>query len=338
MKRRATISQVAKKAGVSTATVSRYLNQTAQVSDDTAERIRSAIDRLSYIPSFAGRSLKENRSRTIGVVIPSIIPHSYSLAVESLQSACRERDYAALVMTTAYEPDSEHQALETLIARGVDGLIINLGSAHLDTHLAWLETLDVPFVLLFNEQEHSQHPFVAAENRLAMQQLVEYVTGLGHERITLLAGDFSSARRYALRAQGYREAMAAAGLKQHIKVHELPLSLDGTKALVSQILTEPRRPSVLLTTHNSLAFHVLGLLHQQNIRVPADMSLATFNGHDIARLLSPTLCSIEQPFDAMGTAAVNILLGLIDGKTGNTQQRFSCELQTGQSLVRLGKR
>lgn len=332
MKRRATIAQVAKEAGVSIATVSRHLNQTALVNDDTAERIRAAIEKLSYIPSFVGKSLKENRSRTIGVVIPSIIPQSYSWAVESLQRACRARGYAALVMTTAYEPADERLALETLIARGVDGLVVNLGSSHLEEHLALLERLEVPFVLLFNEEEHSQHPFVAAENRLAMQQLVEHVIALGHQRITLLAGDFKDAQRYALRAQGYREAMSAAGLAQHIDVKELPLSLNGSEALVTELLKTPQRPSVLLTTHNSLAFHVLGLLHRHGIQVPAEISLATFNGHDIAQILSPTLCSIEQPFDAMGKAAVDIVLGMIEGESRDIQQRFSCTLQGGQSL------
>lgn len=334
MHKRVTIAEVAA-AAVSTATVSRYLNGSATVSEDAARRIRETIDRLGYIPSLVGKTLKENRSRTLGVVIPSMVPQSYSWAVESLQRACRARGYAAMIMTTDYDPDDERLALETLISRGVDGLIINLSSAHLEGHLQWLQRHQLPFVLLFNEQEHSAYPYVAAENRAAMLELVGELVGLGHRRIALLAGDYQQAQRYALRATGYREAMQAAGLDAHRQELELPLSLEGTAEALDRLLASDTPPTAIVTTHNSLAFHVLGLLQRRGLRVPQDISLATFNGYEIARLLTPALCSIEQPFEDMGRAAVEMALDMIEGREMEQQRRFSCRLFTGDSVQRL---
>lgn len=332
MNKRITITGVAKAANVSTATVSRYLNNSATVTEETAERIREAIDRLGYIPSLVGKTLKENRSRILGVVIPSLVPQSYSWAVDSLQRACRACGYASMIMTTDYDLENERHALETLVSRGVDGLLINLSSGHLDEHIKWLQQHQLPFVFLFNENEHNSHPYVAAENRAAMREMVNKLISLGHHRIVLFAGDYQKAHRYELRALGYREAMQKAGLGKHQYECELPLSLSGTAFALDGVLKDNAPPTAIVTTHNSLAFHLFGLLQERGIRVPDDISLTTFNGYDMARLLTPSLCSIEQPFKEMGNAAVKMIVAIIEGREVDRQLSFSCRLFLGNSL------
>ena len=243
MGNRITITGVAKAANVSTATVSRYLNSSATVSEETAERIRETIDRLGYIPSLVGKTLKENRSIILGVVIPSLVPQSYSWAVDSLQRACRTCGYASMIMTTDYDLKNERHALETLVSRGVDGLLLNLSSSYLDEHLEWLQQHQLPFVFLFNEHEHNSHPYVAAENRAAMREIVNKLICLGHHRIALFAGDYQKAHRYELRALGYREAMQKAGLSDHQYECELPLSLEGTAIALDRLLNEDSPPT-----------------------------------------------------------------------------------------------
>jgi len=205
-----TIKDVAAHAGFSIATVSRAINAPHTVNPVTLDKVRQSIDALRFRPNPLGRQLRGERTRLIGVIVPTLANPVFAECLQGIDELAAAHGYRLMLMTTQYDADRERRAIETLREHRVEGLILTVTDA--DTH-PLLDELDrdgLLYVLMHNDTV--RRPSVSVDNRLAAYEGVRMLIAHGHRRILMLAGTLAASDRARQRHLGYAQAMQQAGL------------------------------------------------------------------------------------------------------------------------------
>ncbi|MEQ5838996.1 LacI family DNA-binding transcriptional regulator [Paraburkholderia acidicola] len=328
-----TIKDVAAHAGFSIATVSRVINAPHTVNPLTLEKIRRSIDTLNFRPSPLGRQLRGERTRLIGVVLPTLANPVFAECLQGIDDLAAAHGYRLMLMTTQYDADRERHAIETLRAQRVEGLILTVADA--DTH-PLLDELDrdgLLYVLMHNDT--ARRPAVSVDNRLAAFDGVRMLIAHGHRRILMLAGTLAASDRARLRHLGYAEAMQQAGLAA---APALEIDFNANElapAVLAHLTTGPHRPTALFCSNDLLAMVVMRGLHRARMQVPNDMSILGFDGLAMGELLSPPLASICAPNREIGSAAWRRLIARIDRSAPDTSLALTLPhtLRTGATIA-----
>lgn len=313
-----TIRDVALVAGVSVATVSRVLNGTGRVSGRTSESVLAITRQLGFRPNLLGRNLRSTRTRTIGVVLPSLNHPVFAECLQGIEAAAQANDHVIAISTTGYQVDSEERVSERLLQQRVDGLILTVADAAHSPVLDKLDAEGVPYVLVFNQtgkkqSKHPERPSVSVDNFAAGRQVVEHLLALGHQSVHMLAGQFQQSDRSHQRFLGYQAAMRAAGLPWSPPL-ELPFNTSDTRAELQDLLNRRQPPTALFCSNDQLAMTVMRDLRGLGLRVPEDISLAGFDGVRVGEWMSPVLTTVVQPTAEIGRTAVELLLQLMAGE------------------------
>jgi len=327
-----TIRDVAAKAGVSIATVSRSLNATGLASVDTAERVRRAAQELGFKPNPAGRALKTARSHVIGVMVPSLRNPVFAEAVEGIEAAANAAGYGVVVASCGYAREREIEIVEGLVGRRVDGLILTVAQAASADALARLAPASMPFALLYNEVAPAGARAVAIDNLAAGRAAAQALVACGHRRLAMVAGDFSASDRQAPRRDGFLAGAREAGLAPP-PVLSTHFGAPRLGAEFGALFAGPDRPTGLLCATDMLAFEAIRALKTRGLDVPRDVSVVGFDGIDIGALVSPSLATIVQPNAAMGEAAFAFVENRIEGRAdGERPSVLPFHFRPGESL------
>jgi DNA-binding LacI/PurR family transcriptional regulator len=302
-----TIRDVAARAGVSIATVSRVMNQSGAATPATATRVREAISELGFRPSQIGRSLKTSKSRTIGVLVPSLANPVFAESIAGIELAAQRAGYSVLLATSHYNRHRETAAIETLRAHWVDGLILTVVSADDSPSLDLLDAAAVPYVLIYNQPHRSDRAAVTVDNVAAARDAVASLVALGHRRIAMLAGVRAASDRTILRQEGFEAAMRAAGLTPGQTLEVDFEALDAERA-VAALFDGPEAPTALFCGTDLIAIAAMKALSARGLSVPKDVSIVGFDGIAVGAMLQVPLTTIEMPVHAMGERAVEQLL------------------------------
>lgn len=303
------IQDVARQAGVSVATVSRAFNLPDKVSADTRERVQTAARALGYRPNASARTLRTQRSRVLGVVLPTLLNPVFAECLDGIAHAAAERGYAILPVTTNYQLGQEVRAVDQLLSESVDGMILVVSNPATSIALVRLETAGTPYVLAYNR--HPDHPCVSVDSELAVVQLVTHLAALGHREIAMVCGQLSASDRAQQRHRGFVTGMQAAGLEARLL--EVPF-IDAAAASLAELLQAPRRPTALVCSNDLLAIRAIRAVRQAGLRVPEDVSVTGFDGIALGLDLTPMLSTIVQPNARIGeTSAAMIVQALADG-------------------------
>ncbi len=327
---RPSIKHVAAAAGVSVATVSRALNAPETVRADTATRVHRAIARLGFRPNLVGRNLREGRTRTVGVVLPTFTNAVFAECLEGIERAARERDYAVVLTATDYHADEEDEACERLLSHRVDGLILTVANAAKSRLLDRLERERVATVLVYNPMASGRRLTVSVDNRAAAREAVEHLIALGHRRIAMLTGTLVASDRAAERYRGYRDALKAAGLEPRRAV-EMPRHTEGNLDVLREIFRGALAPTALFCSNDLLAIAVMRDLRALALKVPDDVSLVGFDGIAFGQYVDPPLTTIEQPSKEMGARALDLLAARLEEQRGLAAIQLPHRLRTGLS-------
>ncbi|MFD5848106.1 LacI family DNA-binding transcriptional regulator [Streptomyces chartreusis] len=304
----ATMADVARRAGVSVATVSHVLNETRPVLPHTRQAVLDAMEELGYTPNTLARSLVTSRTRSIGLAVSAISNPYFTEILQGVEAAALEHGYSLLIVDPHDDPVHERKVVQLLHERRVDGMIV-APSADPRELLAYLGRHKVPAVLLDRVVDGSTgFDQVCADSAEPMARLVTHLAGLDHRRIGLVAGlpGLSTTRE---RLTGYRDGLSAAGLAhdERLVVHgnsESPGAEQATTALLS--LASP--PTALVTANNAMTMGALRSLRDHGLSVPDDIALCCFDDFAWADLFSPRLTAIAQPSRDIGAQAVSVLL------------------------------
>ncbi len=308
---RATMQDVALRAGVSIATVSRVFSGSNVVVPATAMAVESAAKSLGFRPNLVGRHLREKKTKTIGVMLPTISHPVFAECLQSIEAAASENAVAILFASTGYNEGLEERASELLLQRRVDGLILTVANATTSKLLTKLDEERTPYVLAYNQPIDVHRMFVSVNNQVAAGDMVQHLIVLGHKKIQMVLGKSLQSDRSMLRYEGYLNAMSAHGLEPMPPFEVDFLSKDFSTA-IQGIVSQKQPPSALFCSNDQLAMTVISQLQRLGITVPDGISIAGFDGIEIGQLMSQRLTSIAQPNSLIGRFAIENLLKIID--------------------------
>jgi len=302
---RVTILDVARVAGVSKSSVSRFLDERLPRSEsETARRVRQVAAELGYVRDVSAASLRRGQTNTIGVIVPRLTDTVMAMLYEAIARACSRSGQFAVVATTDDESDADRAAAQTLIQRGVDGLILSTAREGGGLAEELLER-EVPFVLALRTDGRSLSS--VGDDRLGGYLATRHLIDLGHRRIGLIAGpDYASSSRERL--AGYRQAMAEAGHEINLR-WIVPSTFgiqSGADAAMALMALKPA-PTAIFAVNDNTAIGALSALTRLGLSVPSDISLVGYNDIPLVSLLPTPLTSVRVPFDQIASNALDLL-------------------------------
>jgi len=311
-----TIKDVAKLANVAPSTVSRVIANSPRISEKTKQKVREAMEQLSYHPNFIARSLASQSTQTIGLVMPSATDVVFQnpffpTVLRGLSEGAHEKQYG-LYMTTGKTDEEIYDGVVQMVQGGrVDGVVL-LYSKVEDKILTYLQSQDIPFVVIgkpFKNVEEITH--VDNDNFRATKEVTEYLIGLGHDHIAFVGGNLNFVVTVE-RLLGYEKALRDhhIPLNNDYIVHEQFLREGGQEA-VRELLSLSTPPTALVVADDLMALGVLNTLDEMGIVVPEDISIVSFNNVLLSEMSRPPLTSVDINIFDLGYEAAKSLIQMI---------------------------
>ena len=307
-----TISDVARRAGVSTATVSRCLNTPDRVQPATRKSVQSAIEALGYTPNFGARALTAGRTGTVAAIIPTMENAIFARGLQAFQETLNEAGRTLLVATSQYRADLEAQQIRTLISRGVDGLLL-IGYARAPELYEMLDRRGIAVLSAWVHDASQPRPAVGFDNVTAMAAMAKEVIARGHRRIAMISGYSAANDRASGRIEGVRQALREAGRPDDLRVIETDYSIEAGETAAGQLLDTTDRPTAIMCGNDVLALGALREARRRGLSVPDNLSVTGFDDIEVAQLADPALATVHVPHRRMGHEAARIILAAIDG-------------------------
>lgn len=308
------LEDVARLAGVSTATVSRCLNSPDQVVSKTRDKVTAAIDELGYLPNSNARALAANRSYIIGAIIPTMENSLFASGLQAFQEVLNTSGFDLLVSSSSYDRDNEEKQIHSLVSRGAEGLFL-IGTDRNSAVYDFLDERNIPYVISWSYDSSTKHRgaghFIGFNNSEAMQKITEKVISCGHRRIAFMAGLQKDNNRSVERVSGYKKAVEKAGLS--VSVYESSFDFDEAANVFSVIMKGVSPPTAVVCNNDILAAASVLAAKEMGFRVPEDISITGFDDIQLALVVEPQLTTVRVPHRRMGAEAAKALIGQISG-------------------------
>ncbi|MGB4008367.1 MAG: LacI family DNA-binding transcriptional regulator [Bacillota bacterium] len=307
-----TITDVARKAGVSTSTVSHVINETRYVSDQVKQRVHAAMKDLNYQPNVIARSLRTRETQTVGVVVSDITNPFFTNIVRAIEDEVLKQGYNIILCDTDEKPEREQVYLRLLMGRRVDGLIVAPSSGNADLLQLAIES-GYPTVLLDRSIPGLDADVVLSDNEGGAFDAVSYLVGIGHRRIGIIAGRLEVSTG-ADRMAGYVRAIKAHGIpvdESLIEVAQFKREIAYEKT--REMLARPEPPTALFVCNNAMTAGAMAAVKAAGKKVPKDISVVGFDDSEWAALMDPPLTVVAQPIVELGTRAAQLLMRRISG-------------------------
>ncbi len=314
------IKDVARLAGVSIATVSRYLNDPESIRGDNRRNVERAIRRADYAPNRLAQNFRRGRTGIIMVVLPSVGDPFFSDVMQGISRVAAERHYSILIRETAMNTLSLDQYSDIVLSKQADGIIL-LASTCPATPLRprATDTPPAPIVLGCENLSPELGPVAAVriDNYAAAIEATRHLLDLGHRRIAFVNG-WRGAALTADRERGFRDAMASAGLDvDERRVVEGQLSAAGAMQAAEQLLQDPQPPTAIFCANDEMAIGAMHGIRSHGLSIPGDISVVGFDDVRYAALLNPPLTTVAQPGELIGERAMERILAAIDSKAAD---------------------
>jgi LacI family transcriptional regulator len=313
-----TIKDVAREAKMSVATVSRVLNGSGPVSEETRRLIREVAGRMRYVPHSGARSLITSKTQTLGVLLPDLYGEFFSEVIRGMDDTAQRNGFHLLI-SRAY---ADRHGIETAIRamRGrADGVVVM--SPDLDAESLLNLPSTIPVVLLCSVSRGNEIDSLTIQNCRGAREMVAHLISVGHRRIAIIKG---SPRNYdaAERLRGYRMSLREAGIMlDPLLEREGDFTEAAGYSAVLKLIALKNRPTAIFAANDSMAIGVLSALRESGIAVPEEMAVAGFDDIPLARYMDPPLSSVHVPIWELGARAVDLLLHGITHKNDHPRRR-----------------
>lgn len=307
VRKKVTISDVAREAGVAQMTVSRVVNGGNYVSEGVQKRVRAAIEKLGYQPNEAARILKGQKARLIGLIVPTLADTFFATCANAIQDVATRFGYMTLIQTSSSRTEVETSEIDMMVSRNVAGLILIPMEQEASPRLVEVQASGVPIVTIDRVIQGLKANEVLVENTLGAEKAVRHLIGHGHKRIACLGYD-AELLSIQERIQGYTNAMKEAGLRPQVWKVESPHAIP---ALLKRKLEGPRAPKALFTLNNVTTIETLRTLQAMGVRVPKELALAGFDDLELASLLTVPVTAVRQPAHELGRSGAKLLFEMI---------------------------
>ena len=324
-----TITDVARRAGVSMKTVSRVMNAEPHVREEVREKVLSVARELHYRPKVSARSLAGARSYQLGFLLHQVSPYAIYAQLGALR-ACRAFGYHLVVESidlAALDLTSDMEALVNGLS--IDGLVLLPPVCDNQIVLKSLDAAAIPYVRISPATVHEHSPRIDPEDAAAARAMTEHLLGLGHRRIALIQGPRNHAAT-ARRLEGFGQAMAAQGLRPEPDlVQEGLFTFDSGRDAAASLLAMAHPPTAIFASNDVMAFGVMAKAHELGLRIPEDLSVAGFDDIATAGMVWPPLTTMRQPMADMAAAAAESLITNAGKGAAEPLERarsYACEL------------
>ncbi|QFH69325.1 DNA-binding transcriptional regulator CytR [Enterobacter sp. E76] len=323
----ATMKDVAERANVSTATVSRALMNPEKVSQATRNKVEQAAIDVGYLPGSLNRNLKRNESRTILVIVPDICDPFFSEIIRGIEITAADQGYLVLIGDCAHQNQQEKTFIDLIITKQIDGMLL-LGS-RLPFDASKEEQRNLPPMVMANEfAPELELPTVHIDNLTAAFNAVNYLHELGHDQIACIAGPEEMPLCH-YRLQGYVQALRRSGMQ--VDPHYIArgdFTFNAGAQALDQLLNLPNPPTAIFCHSDVMALGALSQAKRRGYRVPEDLSIVGFDNIALAEFCDPPLTTISQPRFEIGREAMLLLLDQLQGQVVSSGSRLlDCELK-----------
>jgi LacI family repressor for deo operon, udp, cdd, tsx, nupC, and nupG len=308
------IYEVARRAGVSTATVSRVLSRPDVVAPDTRKKVMQAVERLGYTPNSAAANLRTLRTRKLLVTVPDISNPFFSQILQGIEEAAQRRGYAVLLGDTQHDDKREERYASMLKSKEADGLIF-LGHRLPKEAAALVKGAAPRCAPVVNGCEFSPRlgvPSVHIDNAKASAEAMNHLYRLGHKRIGVITGPLVSPLSRD-RLRGVKSQAKSEGAENDLIVVQGDFSIASGAAMADQLLTRKDGPTAVFCFNDGMAIGVIQTAKRHGRRVPEDLSVVGFDDIQFARYTDPPLTTVAQPMREIGEGTVRLLLEILDG-------------------------
>ncbi len=311
MSERPKIKDIAERAGVSVATVSRALSGSSLVTDETRQRINALARELNYRPNVSARNLRTRRSMSVLLVVRDVGNPFYLEILKGVEATAREAGYAVLMGNTENDPDREVEYFNMLRDGHADGMILMTGKLPPPEPGESADLSHLPVVIALEMIEGSGFPHVQIDNVAAAEAAVDHLIALGHRRIAHIAGPLPEVMALH-RRDGYRAAMKAAGLAvpEGYEVRGDYL-LESGEACALDLFALPEPPTAIFAANDEMAYGAIHALRRLGREVPGDVSVVGFDDLYLSKAFYPPLTTVSQPRADIGRTAMSQLLNVL---------------------------
>ncbi|ELY5210859.1 substrate-binding domain-containing protein [Vibrio cholerae] len=304
----ATMKDIARLAGVSTSTVSHVINKSRFVSDEIVERVNNAAQQLNYAPSALARSLKMNRTKTIGMLVTTSTNPFFGEVVKGVERSCYHQGYNLILCNTEGDNQRMKASINTLLQKRVDGLLLMCSTLEGERLDVFDRYPDIPIVVM------DWGPILFASDKIQDNSLqggymaAKHLIECGHKEIGCITGPLIR-HQAQMRYEGYKRALAEAGIAINPDwIVESDFECEGGYQAFEKLYQRGKLPSALFVSNDMMAMGVIQAASQRGLRVPDDLSLIGYDDVHIAKFMTPALTTIHQPKYRLGKAAVDTLL------------------------------
>jgi LacI family transcriptional regulator len=313
-----TIKDIAKALGLSTSTVSRALRDTHEISAATKKIVLAYAKEINYQPNPIALSLKERRSKSIGVVVSEVANSYFSQAINGIESIAYDRGYHVILSQTHESYDREVINVQHLASRSVDGLLVSLSSQTQDiSHLMSLHERGLPIVFFDRVADEIETHKVIANNEKGAFEATNHLINSGYKRIAHLTSSTQLSISIE-RLKGYENALKANNIQLNpAYIKHCPhggMIYEEMENAIKELMALPEKPDAIFVAGDRLSTGCLSVFKNLKIVVPEDMAIAGFSNSDVLDLFNPSLTSVRQPAFEIGKLATQMLLQLIEAK------------------------
>lgn len=312
-----TIRDVAKRADVSVATVSRILNNLGGYSDKTKHKVMKTIDEIGFRPNAIARSLNNRQTQTIGVLFPALTSEFTSALLHGIEEYAHSQGYSVLVCNTDIDGHRTMNYLKVLREKQVDGIIF-VSEKLVEGYKEELRAMKIPVVLVASATDDPQYPHIKIDDRQAAYDATSYLINKGHRRIAMISGTMGDANATVPRIEGYKQALLDKGLPflaEWIAYGDFFYE-SGAQAMES-LLTSQFNISAVFAASDEMAAGAMHMAARAGIRVPEQLSIIGFDDIRLSKMVHPPLTTVHQPLTEIGQAAASKLLQMT--KTGQSE-------------------
>lgn len=308
------LRDVARYAGVSTASVSRAINFPDKVSPELRDRIEKAAQLLHWVPHGAAKALASLRSRTIGALMPTLGHQNFATLLEALQRNLHRDNYTLILGCMENTPDARIRQVRKMVERGIEFLVL-VGEAQPAPLFDLLKTQNIPFVITYTSGHRSPHPCIGFDNYAASERITNHLLDLGHRSFGLIAASSADNDRIQQRVAAIKDALARHGLgirTEHFAEVESSRRIAAGRAGLERIWASAERPTAVICTNDYLATGAMIEAQARHIAIPQDLSVAGFDDIDLSEHLDPPLTTIRVPAADLGTAIATYVIRYLD--------------------------
>ncbi len=331
-----TIKDIAKSLGLSPSTVSRALRDSYEIGEETKKRVQVFAKEHNYRPNPVALSLKEKRTRSIGIVVAEIANSFFSQIIDGVESVAYDRGYNIIITQSKESVDKERQILEYLTSRSVDGVIISV-SAKTDDFSQFQNLKDRGMHILFVDRigKEIDSPKVIVDNNLGAYEATRHLIENGCKNIAIICNNLNLSITQE-RIAGCEKAMNEKGIelkKERIKYCNYGGNIEKeVQKALNQLFKQKNKPDGIVSLSDRLSTEIIRYLNSRGIKIPQEVSLIGFSNSKNTELLSPSLSVIEQPAFKMGEEAARLLLQMIESKRPVTT--FETKVLTPKIIIR----